>query len=329
MTAEFVLGCDFGASLRAGDQAKKTVAVEAFRRGPGDYAVEPTGRNTRLVSNAGHAVAWMRRRAGWTVPELTESLRIDPAVTVAAFDFPFGVPRDLLTDPEFAAAVGAEPFLSRARFVEFVAGRLPLAFDGPGAGGVMTGLRNFDGWKQSRFWVPRATDTALRAAPPLKNVPPNVFNMTLAGVVLVEHLRAVGYRHAVTADPVGDARDLVETYAAGASRVVGATRKSTPAEVVALGLAYLRCRGLNLALAEPVRRFVVDYRSAGDDPDGLDAFLCLLTAVAYREGFAEAITGGADPATVREEGVVILPRRGPGEPRASATGSSRRAARVG
>ena len=237
-------------------------------------------------------------------------------MTVAAFDFPFGVPRDLLTDPEFAAAVGAEPFLSRARFVEFVAGRLPLAFDVSGAGGVMTGLRNFDGWKQSRFWVPRATDTALRAAPPLKNVPPNVFNMTLAGVVLVEHLRAVGYRHAVTADPVGDARDLVETYAAGASRVVGATRKSTPAEVVALGLAYLRCRGLNLALAEPVRRFVVDYRSAGDDPDGLDAFLCLLTAVAYREGFAEAITGGADPATVREEGVVILPRGGPGEPRA-------------
>ena len=160
MTPELALGCDFGASARAGDQAKKTVAVEATRDGPGDYSVDATGRNTRLVSNAGHPVAWMRRRAGWTIPELTASLRADPATRVAAFDFPFGVPRELLTDPEFAAAVGAGPFLTRANFVNFVAGRLPLAFDGPGAGGVMTGLRDFDGWKQSRFWKSRATDAA-------------------------------------------------------------------------------------------------------------------------------------------------------------------------
>ncbi len=307
MTAELVLGCDFGASLRAGDQAKKTVAVEAVRFAQGEYLVEATGRNARLVGNAAHPVAWMRRRAGWTIPELAQSLRFDPAVRVAAFDFPFGVPRELLTDPEFAAAVGAKPFLTRANFVKFVAGRLPLTFDGPGAGGVMGGLRNFDGWKRPRFWVPRATDAVLRAAPPLKNVPPNVFNMTLAGVVLVGQLCAVGYRHAVTADPADDASHLVETYAAGVARAVGATRKSTPAEVVVLGLAYLQSRGVTLTIAASVRQFVTDYRSVGDDPDGLDAFLCLLTAIAFREGFAEAVTGGADLATVREEGVVILP----------------------
>lgn len=306
---ELVLGCDFGASLRAGDQAKKTVAIEALRRGVREYSVEDTGRNARLVSNAGHSVAWMRRRPGWTIPELTDSLRPDPALRIAAFDFPFGVPCELLTDPEFAAAVGAAPFVTRADFVRFVTGRLPLAFDGPGAGGAMTGLRNFDGWKSSRLWKSRATDAALRAAPPLKYVPPNVFNMTLAGVALVERLRGAGYRHAVTADGADDGQHLVETYAAGVARVVGATRKSTPAEVVALGLEYLQRRGVTLTIAVPVQRFVLDYRSAGNDPDGLDAFLCLLTAIAFREGFAEAVTGGADPATVREEGVVILPRR--------------------
>ena len=316
MTAELVIGCDFGASLRAGDQAKKTVAVEAIRLGLGNYTVEVGGRNTRLVSNAGHPFAWMRRRAGWTIPELTDSLRLDPTVRVAAFDFPFGVPRVLLADPKFAAAVGAKPFSTRARFVTFVAGRLPLAFDGPGAGGVMSGLRDFDGWKSPRFWKSRATDAVLRAAPPLKNVPPNVFNMTLAGVVLVEQLRAVGYRHAVTADAVDGGQHVVETYAAGVARVVGATRKSSPADAVALGLAYLRRRGVTLTIAAPVRRFVLDYRSAGDDPDGLDALLCLLTAIAFREGFADAITGGATPATAREEGVVVLPRRESGPPRA-------------
>jgi len=307
-TREVVLGCDFGASLRAGDQAKKTVAVEAVRVAHRVYRVEAGGRNTRWADNSGHPLAWMRRRCGWTIPEVTDSLLQEAAVTVAAFDCPFGVPRELLTDAQFASALGAEPFGNRAAFVNFVASLLPLSFDRPGAGGVMQGLRKFDGWKQPRFWVPRATDAVLRGAPPLKNVPPNVFNMTLAGVVMLDQLQSAGYSHAVTPDTNATPRCVVETYSAGVGRVVGATRKSTPAEVVALGLAYLARRGVTLSLAEPVRRPLTDYRTAGDDPDGLDAFLCLVTAIAFREGFAEAITGGATPDTVREEGVVILPR---------------------
>ena len=154
-------------------------------------------------------------------------------------------------------------------------------------------------------------------------MPPNVFNMTLAGLAMVEQLRAVGYRHAVTPDPVGDGQHLVETYPAAVGRVVGATRKSTPDEVVAMGLAYLHGRGVTLSLADAVRRFVTDYRSAGDDPDGLDAFLCLLTAIAYREGFAEANTGGAASATVGEEGVVILPRASAAPPQANPVSPTR------
>jgi len=308
VTPELLVGCDFGAGLRAGDQAKKTVAVEATRHAPGVYRVEPSGRNTRLVDPSTHPVAWMRRRHGWTTPEITESLRDDGEISVAAFDCPFGVPCGLLTDPDFAAAVGADRFDSRERFVEHVVGRLPLRFDGPGAGGVMDGLRQFEGWKQSRFWLPRATDAALRAAPPLKNVPPNVFNMTVAGVVMLARLQAAGYRHAVTVDAPGHARSVVETYAAAVARAVGASRKATPAEVIALSLAYLARRGVELTVAEPVRQFVTDYRSAGDDPDGRDAFLCLVAAIAFREGFAEAVTGGASPAAVAEEGVVIVPR---------------------
>jgi len=309
VTPELLLGCDFGAALRAGDQAKKTVVVEAVRLGPGEYAAGVGGRNARLVDNSAHPVAWQRRRAGWTVPELTRSLRGDPAVRAAAFDCPFGVPRELLLDPEFAAAVGEALFRTRDNFVAFVAGRLPLEFDGPGAGGVMQGLRRFDGWRHPRFWRPRGTDAELRGAPPLKSAPPNVFNMTLAGVVMLGQLQSAGYHHAVTAESAGAARALVETYSAGVARVVGATRKSTPAETVGLGLAYLSRRGVSLALAGPVRRFVEGYRSAGDDPDGLDALLCLVAAVACREGFAEAVTGGATPEAVREEGVVIVPTR--------------------
>ena len=307
MTRELLIGCDFGASAKAGDQAKKTVAVEAVRRGPGSYSVGVGGRNARLIDNTAHPVAWMRRRQGWTVPELTQSLRTDPAVRVASFDCPFGVPRALLTDPDFAAAVGAKAFGTRGNFVGFVVARLPLDFDCPGAGGVLRGLKEFEGWKRPQFWVARATDTALRAAPPLKNVPPNVFNMTLAGVVMLEQLRAAGYRHALGADDHAS-RCVVETYSAGVARVVGATRDSTPAKVVALVSGYLSRRGVALTVARPVARFITDYRTAGDDPDGLDAFLCLVTAIAYREGFAEAVTGGATPADVREEGVVFLPR---------------------
>ena len=48
-----VLGCDFGASLRAGDQAKKNILIEAVRLGPRDYVVTPSGRNARLVRRPG------------------------------------------------------------------------------------------------------------------------------------------------------------------------------------------------------------------------------------------------------------------------------------
>jgi hypothetical protein len=303
---ERVLGCDFGAPLRAGDQAKKNIVIEAVRSPKGEYAITPHGLNRVLVEDFNPLNQWYIARKGWTIPGLLETLlKLTPSV--AAFDFPFSIPVELLESVEFAAAVGAEPFRTRAKFVEFVQGRLSLDFDSDKASAEMSGLRNFDGWKQSKFWLHRATDGYLNGAPPLKNVPPNVFNMTLAGAVMVQKLVKAGFHHALqTETPQLPA--LVETYYSGVTKVIGADRYTAHTEIIELARQYLTRHGVRLTIHKTLRRFILDYRTSGDDPDGLDAFLCLITAIAYREGFAEAITAGASPERIHEEGVVILPK---------------------
>jgi hypothetical protein len=82
-----VVGCDFGVPKKAGDQAKKIILVEAVRLGQRHYAVEPTGRNARLVRDIASRGPWKERRRGWTLPDLADSLSSDPTVKVVAFDF--------------------------------------------------------------------------------------------------------------------------------------------------------------------------------------------------------------------------------------------------
>jgi hypothetical protein len=305
---EVVLGIDVGVPIRAGEQARKTIVVEAKRLRDRVYSIHSSGRNRRLIHGQPSQTDWRKTKRGWTIPELTTNLASDKNVSVAALDIPFSIPQKLLRDPTFAAQLGQEAFETRARFVEFVVSRLTLEFTGPSAAAEMSGLRDFDAWKEPRWWLHRHTDAFLRGAPPLKHVPPNVFNMTLAGVVMVDRLtRDAGYRHALSAESDGTPT-LTETYYAGVARVAGITRKTAITEYIPLIRTYLRANGVQIRLARNIQDFLEGYRTSGDDPDGMDAFLCLITAIALREGFAETIPGGADEETIREEGVVLLPR---------------------
>ena len=58
---------------------------------------------------------------------------------------------------------------------------------------------------------------------------------------------------------------------------------------------------------EQVRHFCETYRTSGNDPDGADAFLCLVAAICFYEGMAEMCSGGADAATLKEEAAIIVP----------------------
>jgi len=124
-----VLGGDFGAPKKAGDQAKKIIVIEAIRLGKRRYAIESTGRNERLVRAVSKQGPWKQSRRGWTLPDILQSLSNDRSVLAAGFDFPFSIPVTLLNDAGFAQRLGQPPFLARNRWVDFVASRLRLEFD--------------------------------------------------------------------------------------------------------------------------------------------------------------------------------------------------------
>jgi hypothetical protein len=88
---EAVIGCDFGTPLAAGAQSKKTIAIEASRAGDKRYKITPAGRNERLVRKLDHPLCWRNNRRGWTIPGLAVSIRDDPRLIVAAFDFPLAL----------------------------------------------------------------------------------------------------------------------------------------------------------------------------------------------------------------------------------------------
>jgi hypothetical protein len=74
---ELLIGSDFGAPLKAGEQAKKTIAIEALRTAVRRYEILATGRNERLVRERDDAQSWSYNRRGWTIPGLAESVRND------------------------------------------------------------------------------------------------------------------------------------------------------------------------------------------------------------------------------------------------------------
>jgi hypothetical protein len=78
----------------------------------------------------------------------------------------------------------------------------------------------------------------------------------------------------------------------------------------------LRNNGIKLKIAELVSDFCLEYSSTGRnnndrDPDGADAFLCLVSAICFREGLTVACRGGANKNILNEEGCIFAPKRTP------------------
>lgn len=308
---ETIIGCDFGASARAGEQAKKIILIEATRRNDGTYVVGPSGRNTRLVRKLGGS-SWRERRRGWTVVELAQSLGLDSDVSVAAFDFPFSIPAELLNDDSLADRIGCSAFRTRNRWAKFVASQLPLEFDSDRANGKLPGLEKFDVWKSQEFWIKRATDFAARSQPSLKHLYQSTFAMTLVGCSL---LSAIDKNDCQTVlEPrefATGSRFAIEAYPGAAARSVGFTGpyKRGPREVLEAALAWLDECGIRIEFDRRVRRFCETYCSAPNDFDGVDAFLCLVTAIAFREGWVTFLSGAASKVKLRQEGCIVVPRQ--------------------
>jgi hypothetical protein len=306
-----VAGCDFGVPKKAGDQAKKIIFIEAIRLGKQHYAIEPTGRNERLIRPFSKGGSWKENRRGWTLPELYGSLSADTSLKAAAFDFPFSLPLTLLNDKEFARRLDQNPFLTRQRWVEFVSEHLDLKFENERANSTLKDLSRFDKWRDKQFWQRRSTDTATNGSPPLKHLFQNVFSMTLAGASLLSRLSSGQYTTVLEDAQMNAEQSLFETYPREVAKRIGFTGsyKERPQDCLQQAVKFLDNRGIELEFDEQVRHFCETYRTSKTDPDGADAFLCLVAAICFYEGMAEMCSGGADAATLREEAAIIVPTR--------------------
>jgi hypothetical protein len=269
---EIVIGVDFAGPRTASGQRRKIVALSAVRLRAGEYRVSSGGFNGRILSGAG---------PGWTAAELAEALTGGGAARVVAFDFPFSIPKDLLDDPAFAAAVGRPvPFVTWAEFNGFVARALPL--------GSPLDLGPFAGWRTKGNWRRRATDVAAAAQPPLKDRFQVLFNMTLLGNALLARLEASGRYRIVPFGVAGPAGEVIEVYPGLTMRGIGRRDyKRDPVGAVAAVLGHCAEEGIRIAVDPQVRQFCETYNTggrSGSDPDGSDALIALATAILYREG---------------------------------------------
>lgn len=297
-----IIGVDFGVPRRAGDQAKKIILIEAVRLSDRRYSILPTGRNARLV-NASCGERWQHRRRGWTMEQLRNSLCADTDVAAAGFDFPFSIPAELLHDVSFANAVGErEAFGTRSNWQSWVASKMPLTFDGTKAGSVMVGWETFEAWRGTEFWIPRATDRATRASPPLKDKFQSVFNMTIAGASLLYWMADVGYQQQT--EILQQGRAVFETYPREVALRLGfqGSYKQQPLDCFQCAIDGLESRGIELDFDPDVKAFCRQYQTGSADHDGVDAFLCLAAAICFDAGQVE-ICGEV----VKEEGAIVVP----------------------
>jgi hypothetical protein len=300
-----LIGCDFGAPRRAGDQTKKIIAIEAIEIDTGQYAIDTCGANARLAH-------WPNERPGWTLPSLRDWLVSDRTVQAGAFDFPFSLPLSLLQSPPFARRMQAsKPFRTRDAWAKFVANRLALQFTREGPSGEMADLVAFESWRDTALWQRRACDLATKACPPLKHIGQNVFAMTLAGTALLEALQPAGYEILLGQTVSEKSRVLFETYPSLVARRIGfdGSYKKEPVRCLHCAVSYLERQRIRLDFAPEIRMFCESYRSGGKapDPDGADAFLCLVAAICYRNGLAEVVCGDAPPDQLAQEGGIVAP----------------------
>jgi hypothetical protein len=303
-----LVGCDFGVPRTAGEQARKIILIEAVKLADRHYAIEPNGRNARLIQTHGAGNSWKARRRGWTLPELLLSLGADASVELAAFDFPFSLPVSLLRDEAFARPMNQPPFGTRNAWVSFVKSRMNLFFEDDSPNAPLRDLDTFQRWKEKRFWQKRVTDVATNGSPPLKHLFQNVFAMTIAGAAFLGGLEESGYAVLLDSARPTSRQSVFETYPRAVARRAGfaGSYKALPRDCMDHTIRFMSERGIRIDVDPGVRNFCETYRTAGNDPDGADAFLCLIAAICCAEGLAE-LCGHADAATLREEGAVIAP----------------------
>jgi hypothetical protein len=291
-----IVGVDFGAPARARDQRRKIIAIEADRNGDKRYRVQYSGLNERLA--LGDAPP------GWSAKELLDELLARP-VRVAAFDFPFCVPSELLRDPEFAGAVGErERFMGWRSFSYAVEHLLPLTDP--------LDFSAFAGWRRKAFWKKRATDREAKAQPPLKDQFQSLFQMTLLGNHMLSKMWA---SHLYRVVPFGGSNlenEAIEVYPGGTLRILGMTNyKRRPEVAIDCVLRYAADHEIRIDVAPSIIEFCCRYNSgpAGSDHDGADAFVALVTAILYCEGLCRALLPPESRRMVRDvEGAIWAPR---------------------
>lgn len=309
--SELLIGADFGAPLTAGAQSQKTIVIEASRTAVRRYKIAATGRNERLARWFDQSRCWPENRGGWSIPKLAESISTDHAITTVAFDFPFSIPVELLQSAAFSSRVAAATFGTRVNWVQFVERRVELAFSSDKDGAKLRIDPRLLGWKDKVFWKKRATDIATKAQPPLKHMFQNLFNMTVVGSKFLSDLRQGGMQILLRHEEGGERLDgaVIETYPAAIAAAVGfkGNYKQEPECCLDAAEGYLREQGITLELNREVRRFCLEYRTPPNDPDGADAFLCLVAAICFREGLAEWHKGDATAKQLDEEGCIVTP----------------------
>jgi hypothetical protein len=193
--------------------------------------------------------------------------------------------------------------------MHFVSEHLSLIFDGEKASTAMKDLSRFDKWRDKQFWQKRSTDSATNGSPPLKHKFQNVFAMTIAGASLLSHLSSGQYTTVLDDAKVTAAQSLFETYPREVANRIGfaGSYKDRPQDCLEQAVKFLKAQGITLDFDGQVRHFCETYRTSGNDPDGADAFLCLVAAICFYEGMGELCSGGADAATLKEEAAIIVP----------------------
>ncbi len=305
---ELIAGCDFGAPRSAGQQAKKIIYIEARRIAARHYVVSHEGRNQRLFTDWSAGGTWQSRRRGWTVDELRLSLSSGQRPAVLAFDFPFSIAQGLLESDEFAAAVGQDKFCTRDKFVKYVSSKLDSSFENNKASACIRGLDSFSAWRSQSFWALRSTDRVANAQPPLKHIYQNLFSMTLLGNSMLAELETAGFGLNLDGHPFQSGLpEIIETYPRLVAKSVGVSDsyKRTTRHSMGLILRFLAERSISIQWSERVVNFCENYRSAENDPDGMDALFCLVTAIAHREGCSRPMY--ANEISNVEEGVIFAP----------------------
>jgi hypothetical protein len=306
-SVDTVVGVDFAGPAKEQDQRRKIIAVRAEIEGWQRYRIALDDFNHRLLLHA----------PGWTLRELSEELVRHPA-RIVGLDFPFSIPNALLRDEEFARASGYKQgaFDSWRRFNWHVAWLLRHR----GAATVHSsfwpkdGTLDFSGfsaWRNKDYWLKRSTDRFACAHPPLKDKFQSLFQMTLAGNVLLDFLGTNGkYRIVPLWSPERYASEAIEVYPGLVMRQVGLpSYKSQPEAALRLLFGHFQAKGITVAIVPEIVGRCLSYNSSGNgkhpDHDVADALVALGTAILYRDGHCSpAVEGSRWENYTYNEGVV-------------------------